>query len=438
MTSNDPFGFLGDMGRIMSMPVDGPVAWELAEQTALAIVSAPPLEAGSDAAPQFDAIEAEPTVQAESSLDVEESVRLADLWLDPVTGWPSGVTLAQSWSSREWVLITMPLWRRLCDPVAASVARTMRESMTDGLTTLRDSPEALDDLAAELGAALPEGLELPEGFDPAQMVQSIGPMIEMMERVCAVMLGGQIGQAIGRLAGEVQSSTDIGIPLAELGRAALLPAAVSTYAQGLGVDGDQVSLYLALREAAHHRLYAHVPWLLGHVLAAVEAYAQGVEVDPNAIQARIADAVTELDPEALADPERLQQALASGLFAVEPSAAQQMALSRLETLLALIEGWVEHVVGAAAADRLPSLDALRESMRRRRAAGGPAEQTFSALVGLDLRPKRLRAAADLWAALEQARGQAGRDAVWGHPDLLPSSSDLDDPTEFLASESGDL
>lgn len=419
MTSSEPFGFLGDLGKMMSTPVEGAVAWQLAKETALALASTPSLAAAGDEQP------------AETALDVEASVRLADLWLDPVTSWPSGVTQVQAWNPTEWVEITLPVWRRLCDPVAASVARTMQESMSDGLQALRDSPESLTDLTEELTAALPEGMELPEGFDPGQMAQAMGPMLDMVERVCAVMLGGQIGQAIGRLSSEVQSASDIGIPLGPAGHAALLPGAVAVYAAGLGVDADQVSLYLALREAAHHRLYAHVPWLRAHVLAAVEAYAQGVQVDPAALQSRIADAVTGLGPEALADPEQLQQAIAAGVFEVEPSPAQQMALSRLETILTLIEGWVEHVVGVAATDRLPALDALRESIRRRRAAGGPAEQTFSALVGLDLRPRRLRAAAAVWAQLEELRGAGGRDAVWDHPDLLPSSSDLDDPTDFF-------
>ena len=57
----------------------------------------------------------------------------------------------------------------------------------------------------------------------------------------------------------------------------------------------------------------------------------------------------------------------------------------------------------------------------------PAEQTFATLIGLELRPRRLRAAADLWRNLESSRGVEGRDALWAHPDLLPSSSDLDDP-----------
>jgi hypothetical protein len=87
-------------------------------------------------------------------------------------------------------------------------------------------------------------------------------------------------------------------------------------------------------------------------------------------------------------------------------------------------------VDAAATGRLPHAAALRETVRRRRASGGPAEQTFATLVGLELRPRRLREAAALWALIAQQRGIEGRDALWAHPDLLPGSADLDDPLSW--------
>jgi len=81
---------------------------------------------------------------------------------------------------------------------------------------------------------------------------------------------------------------------------------------------------------------------------------------------------------------------------------------------------------------LPSAGALRETVRRRRATGGPAEHAFASLVGLELRPRRLRDAATLWATLKEERGIDGRDAIWHHPDLLPTAEDLDDPKGFSA------
>jgi putative hydrolase len=183
---------------------------------------------------------------------------------------------------------------------------------------------------------------------------------------------------------------------------------------------------MALREAAHHRLFSHVPWLRQQVIEAVDAYGRGIHIDPQAINSALA----EIDPN---NPESLQTALAGGVFAPQNTDAQNAALRRLETLLALIEGWVDTVVTAAAGERMHGAAALSEAVRRRRASGGPAEQTFSTLVGLELRPRRLRDAADLWAAMTTEHGTSVRDGLWNHPDLLPNAEDLDDPVAFAAS-----
>ena len=100
-------------------------------------------------------------------------------------------------------------------------------------------------------------------------------------------------------------------------------------------------------------------------------------------------------------------------------------------MLALIEGWVATVVSAALGERIPGTVALSEMIRRRRATGGPAEQTFATLLGLELRPRKMREAAVLWERLTAAAGMDARDAVWAHPDLLPTSADLDDPAGFI-------
>jgi hypothetical protein len=182
-------------------------------------------------------------------------------------------------------------------------------------------------------------------------------------------------------------------------------------------------LYLVLRECAHQRLYAQATWLRGHLFSAIEEYGRGISIDTAAIEENIRS----IDP---TNVESVQEALSGGLFDIEHSPAQQAALSRLETTLALIEGWVDEVVGQATETAMPHAQALREAVRRRRASGGPAEETFAALVGLELRPRRLRDAAALWGALRAGEGTAARDAVWAHPDLLPTANDLDDPLAF--------
>jgi putative hydrolase len=249
-----------------------------------------------------------------------------------------------------------------------------------------------------------------------------GPMLGMVAQLGGAMFGGQVGQGLGQLALEVLSGTDIGLPLVPAGVAVLLPANVTAFGAGLSVPQEDVRLYVALREAAHHRLYGHVPWLEARLLGAVEEYAGGINVDASRLQ----DLMGTIDP---TNPAGIQQALESGVFEPEDTPAQQAALARLETLLALVEGWVDTVV-TAASKPIGGAAALREAIRRRRASGGPAEQTFATLVGLEMRPRRLQEAARLWEVLEAERGLEGRDAVWGHPDLIPGPADLDDPEAF--------
>ncbi len=388
---NDPFGlaamfgggdFMAQIQRLMSW-TGGPVNWDLAEEVA------------------GNAIKADdrPVTAAESQ-EIADAGRLADLWLDPVTTLPAAAGEPQAWSRTAWLVGTLQAWKQLVDPVAGRVT-------------------------AAMGGALEKGLS-GEGLPPeiAGMMQGLGPnpFAGMMKQVGGLVFGAQVGQALGALATEVLGTTEIGIPL---GRSALLPANVAAFAEGLEVPLDEVRLYLALREAAHQRLFAHVPWLKAHLFDAVDAYGRGIEVDPAAIER----AVGAFDP---TDPASVQEALGSGMFELEPTPAQQAALSRLEAALALVEGWVDLVVDAAAVTTLPHAVQLRETVRRRRATGGPAEQTFATLVGLQLRPRRLREAAALWETVTASKGIDGRDALWAHPDLLPSAADLDDPQSWAA------
>ncbi|MET7638358.1 zinc-dependent metalloprotease [Streptomyces sp. NPDC005438] len=383
MDPNDLGAAFQRLGQMLSYE-GGPVNWDLAQDIARQTVAAGAQDGSKDS-----------SVTPGERSTVEEAVRLADLWLDGATSLPSGSHTAVAWSRAEWVEATLPVWRELVDPVAERVGTAM-------------------------GDVLPE-----------EMQAMAGPLIGMMRSMGGAMFGTQIGQALGTLAGEVVGSTDVGLPLGPEGKAALLPVNVRALGEGLGVPQDEVRLYLALREAAHQRLFAHVPWLRSHLFGAVEGYARGIKVDTSKLE----DVVGQLDPQ---HPEELQEALQQGMFQPEDTPEQKAALARLETALALVEGWVDAVVHQAAEPHLPSASALRETLRRRRATGGPAEQTFASLIGLRLRPRRLRDASRLWASLADARGVDGRDALWEHPDMLPTAGDLDDPDGFVHHEQPDF
>ncbi|MDR7382357.1 zinc-dependent metalloprotease [Promicromonospora iranensis] len=361
-----------------------------------------------DVARQVAVSKGDPSLTGKQAKEATDALAVAELWLDAATDLPPAGGTRRAWNRSEWVEATLPVWNELAAPVASSVSEALA-------TVLRDQlPEGIDDGEAIPG--MPAGVlhGLGGALDPAQMMRRLG----------SAVFGMQVGQAAGTLSQEVFGATDVGLPLLDSSDTVLLPTNVSAFAEGLDAPLEEVRQFLAVREAAHARLFTHVPWLRSHLLSIVERYARGITIDLDVLESQVRD----ID---LADSDALRSALSGGVFGLQNTDEQKSVLLNLETTLALVEGWVDEVSAIAALPHLPHAIPLREMIRRRRAAGGPAEQTFSTLVGLELRPRRSRDAATLFSIVARAQGPEGRDAVWDHPDLLPGTRDLDDPSGYL-------
>lgn len=377
----DAFNQLGQMlsqlGQMLSQAgsSSGPVNYDLAKQIALQ-------KLGSTGGGEMGFASS-----SDSGSAVRDAAHLAELWLDAATILPAGANQTVAWSARDWVQKTLPTWQRLCDPVARQVSGAWVEAL------------------------------------PAEAKEAAGPLLSMVGQMGGMAFGSQLGNALAQLASEVLTSTEVGLPLGPDATSALLPANIEKFTEGLELPNSEVLVFLAAREAAHQRLFTHVPWLRQRLLATVEEFAHGIKVDTSALE----QLAGQVDP---SNPASIEEAMSSGLLEPKTTPEQQAALTRLETLLALVEGWVDVVVAEAIGDRLPGAGALRETLRRRRATGGPAEQTFATLVGLELRPRRMRAASALWKLVGDQHGNDKRDGLWSHPDLMPNAEDLDDPMEF--------
>lgn len=395
---------LQQLGQMMQSPGggEGPVNWSVVEDVARKAVAA----AG------------DPSVTDGQRDAAASAVSLADLWLNDATTFPAAGGSPGVWSRSEWLVNTGPAWRRIVTPIAEHVTGAVSGLMPQGSDLAQMSSD-------DLTAALPEQLRamLPDGIPP-EFLQMLQPMMGMVQQLGAAAFSMQVGQALSGLASQVLCASDIGIPLTDPPQVALVPTNIAEFSEGLELPASDALMYVALREAAHQRLFVHVPWLAARVLGAVEQYAQYMRVDSE----RLNEAMGDID---ISDPAALQQALSGGLLTPEDTPEQKAAIARLETLLACIEGWVDDVVQQASADRLPAMPALVEAMRRRRASGGPAERTFASLIGMELRPRMLREAHTVFAATRAQRGDEARDALWSHPDLLPGPEDLADPLGFV-------
>lgn len=319
---------------------------------------------------------------------------VASLWLDEATDVGQTADAPRAINRIEWVQQTVDTWISLAEPVAESITR----ALTDALST-----------------------QLPE-----QLRSALGGIAPMLRSVAGALFATQLGQIVGKLATEVSAGGDVGIPLfSGEGRegGVLIPSGVAAFADGLDQDEEAVTLYLAVRELAHARLFRHTRWLRLHLVTAITEYAKGMRIETSHIE----DLARDLDP---SDADAMQQLVSSGALIPPKTPEQQSAHERLETMLALIEGWVD-VVTESAVSRLPGSEAIAEMVRRRRAVGGPAEHAFSTLVGLELRPRRMREAAAMWRLVAERGGVSRRDALWAHPDLLPTAEELDHPARLL-------
>ena len=326
------------------------------------------------------------------SKSISAAMATGSLWLDEVTEVASITSEAKLLSRELWVADSLGLFKDLATPVANRMSEALTENFQENL------PEEFS------------------GF----MSQASG----IMKSAGSVMFAMQMGQALGRLSEEVLSAGDIGLPVFKEPRPAFVAQNLVELVESLEEESDQVYFYFVIRELAHARLFKQSKWLREYTVNLITAYAREISIDNT----RIVEMSENFDP---AEIGNIQKAFESGSLIAPRTPSQTVALERIETVLALIEGWVDCVTQAATT-RLPRSAAIAELVRRKRSSGGPAEKTFLTLIGLELRPRKLREASAMWNAITDAVGIQKRDAIWSHPDLLPTEADIADPSALIA------
>jgi putative hydrolase len=391
-------GFQGTAGR-----PDGPVDWQLATRIALQVA------ADGDR---------QPTETEEAR--AREALELAEHWLDasPLPAPPDAGRLVVA-SRQEWVNAAVVAMKPLVDPVA--------RASTDAMVELaRDQLGQLGDLAGEDASALPPELAPLQGLlaqlasgDPGELVRPMG----------AVLAGLQAGQILGQLSRALLGQYDLGIPTAPRSTALVLAGNVADAFDGWELDATEVAVVLALHEAAMRRLYHAVPWLEAHVQSLVARFAAGTVVDTERLEEVTRELMAGVDPE---DPEALEAAMqrASG-FHLEPTADQRRVLERLQGVVCLVGAWARHEVARVAGERLPSLGAIAEVQRRRRAERGDGDDLLASLLGLDLQPDDETVGERFVVAVEAALGPEGLRRALEHPENLPDTTELADPSAWL-------
>jgi putative hydrolase len=366
-----------------------------------------------DTAKKFATAQGSAPIGANDVSDVEQAISIAELWLNDATFFPQSpnsgsVALART----DWVDTTLAGWQTTVEPLAIGLSSAIGELLNQAQ-----------------GEANPLGEDNPFGQGNVQI--PIGMISALLNSFIGSLVATQLGQAIGGLSGKVTGAHDVGLPLIEGAYPTLVPQNIKEWATDLDIPMEEIRIFHALREAAIARLFAHNPWLVSYIRTAITDYGKGINIDMEAIQDQAQQALESgngFDP---SNPESFTIALNDGIFTPQETPAQRAALTKLETALALIDGWSEEVVALAAGDRLPNIGALQETLRRRRATSAPAQQLFSSLFGLQVSPRLAREASAFWKQVRELKDVEARDRVWSG--ILPTADDLLTPESFLKS-----
>lgn len=393
-------GMFQQLSGMLGRRPSGPVDWDLARQAALQVAGP------GDRAPT-----------EEERARIEEALQLAEHWLDATSlpAPPDGGRLVVA-TRREWIEAALVSLRPMVEPIAAASTRSMAQLAGDQLGDMDLESMGLGSLSGLLG-----------GMDVSELLAPMG----------AVLTGMQSGQILGQLARQLLGQYELGIATAPRAAAFLLPVNIEQAFQGWDLDPTEVTVALALHEAAHRRLYHAVPWLEAHLHGLIAQFANGMEVDADQLQRLAQELMSQVDPE---DPASMEAAMArAGQFQLEPTAAQRRVLERLQGVVALVGAWARREMARAAGDRLPNLGRIEEVLRRRRATKGDGEELLERLLGLDLQPDDDTVGEDFVAAVEEARGPEGLHRALAHPENLPDAEELVEPARWLermASDTG--
>ena len=344
---------------------------------------------------------------------VDSAFEIADLWLNEATVFPAttGNTTQRAVSRLDWVDETLKGWQATMEPLATGLSSAISSLLDDAMAQQSQDLDSGEAMAAPMGA-----------------------IAGLLRTFIGSLIATQLGQAIGGISATATGAHDVGLPLLDPARPLLIPENIEKWSQKLEIPKTEIYLFHALREAAIARLFESNPWLVSYIRSAIVDYGRGIHIDMDAIQRQAEDAMQNFDPSQM-NPESGENsftiALNNGIFTPEETPAQRAALSKLETALALVDGWADEVTTLASGDRLPSLAQLREMYRRQRATNAPSQQLFKTLLGLEVTPKLAREASAFWQKVRESKDIAARDQIWSG--ILPSAEELLEAEKFLTS-----
>jgi coenzyme F420 biosynthesis associated uncharacterized protein len=288
-----------------------------------------------------------------------------------------------------------------------------------------------------------------------QLTDRTGPLAGPLRSASGLVMGAQVGALAGMLSQRVLGQYDLALLDASVKpRLLLLAPNLAQAARTLGVDRDELVLWVSIHEITHAVQFAGAPWLreylggmLKELIDGLQVTLAGKSLDGDGNGDEHADAANNGKrsggwlgsmpklPE-LPDPAQLREILERArrgeVLRLTLGEDRWQLVERMQAAMSLIEGHAEHTMDAIGADVLPSLPRLRAAMNRRRESKGLPWRVLERLLGLELKLRQYEMGRRFCDAVVDAGGPQALALAWSGPDALPTPAELEDPSLWIA------
>jgi coenzyme F420 biosynthesis associated uncharacterized protein len=267
----------------------------------------------------------------------------------------------------------------------------------------------------------------------AGMSRVMAPIIDRLSEASPI---GRVGEAVGGRVTGVQAGAVIGFLSGKVlgqfeffdqpgGQLMLVAPNLVAVERQLRVKPADFRLWVCLHEVTHRVQFTAVPWTRQHMLDEVDALSATVDTDPEALRARITDAIGELAKVARG------QGDGGGLISVLATPEQRAVLDRVTAFMSLVEGHAEYVMNAVSPTVIPTQPVIEARFAQRRRGGNPLDRLLRKVLGLDAKTRQYVDGSSFVRAVIDRVGLDGFNAVWTDASTLPTKAEIADPAAWV-------
>jgi coenzyme F420 biosynthesis associated uncharacterized protein len=288
-------------------------------------------------------------------------------------------------------------------------------------------PEMIDRATwAEINLDTLSGFLDPVADRLSDRLGSAGPLSGPLRAAANATLAAEVGLVAGYMSQRVLGQYELSLLQPEQPARLLFVGPNLVKAIGeMSLDRDSFFAWIVFHEVTHVFQLAGVDWLRPYLADLLREYLETVEVS---IEKGAAGGLPSLP----SSSEIVAAYREGGLAALVQSKEQRGIMRRLQAVMAVVEGYSEHVMDAVGERVLPGYEKLREAMDRRRASRSAPQRVLERLLGLDLKMRQYVLGKSFCDAVQKQHGIDTLNQVWEAPELLPNLRELENPEAWVS------